>query len=205
MAEWYLVPLAPFFFLGLFAGVLRVCRPLDRPLHRPVEVALGVLVIGAQLAGLDLFRAPGWSLAPRIARTEREDLYRRAAEFLRPRLEPGDTVAASEIGAFGYYCDCRILDTVGLVSPEAVKYYPLPPASYAVNYAVAPDLIRDEAPRYLVSLDVFIRRSFDEAAWFQRDYQAVWHADTAVFGSRRLEVFSRTRPPEREGRSRPDR
>jgi len=196
MAEWYLVPLAPFFFLGLFAGLARLCRPLDRPRRLFAAIALGGLVVAAQLAGLELARSPSWSLVPRIARTEREDLYRRAAEFLRPRLAPGDVVAASEIGALGYYCDCRILDTAGLVSPEAVRYYPLPDDLYAVNYAVAPDLIRDEAPAYLVSLDVFVRRSLEPAQWFRRGYETAWQADTSVFGSRRLVVFRRVTPAE---------
>jgi hypothetical protein len=194
MAEWYLVPLAPFFFLGLFAGLVHLCRPLDRPRRLFAAIALGGLVVVAQVTGLDVARSPSWSLVPRIARTEREDLYRRAAEFLRPQLAPGDVVAASEIGALGYYCDCRILDTAGLVSPEAVRYYPLPDGLYAVNYAVAPDLIRDEAPAYLVSLDVFVRRSLESAQWFRRAYETAWQADTSVFGSRRLVVFRRVTP-----------
>ena len=190
IAEWYLVPLAPLLFLGLFAAIAGVGR--GGAGRRRLAVCLAALVIAAQLSGLELFDRSRWSFAPRAARTEREDLYRRAAEFLRPRLEPGDVVAASEIGALGYYCDCRILDTVGLVSPEAVGYYPLPPDSYVVNYAVSPELIRHAAPRYLVTLDVFTRRSLEPEAWFQREYAPVWQADTSVFASRRLAVFERT-------------
>jgi hypothetical protein len=202
MAEWYLVPLAPFFFLGLFAVILRACRPDEGPLHLGAAAALGALLLAAQLAGIEAVRSPGWSVAPRIARTEREELYRQAALYLRPHLAPADTVAAAEIGAFGYYCDCRILDTVGLVTPEALRYYPLPAASYAVNYAVPPDLIKDAAPRFLVSLDVFIRRSLEDAEWFRRDYERIWHADTAIFGSRGLEVFRRSPAASGGGRSR---
>ncbi len=63
-----------------------------------------------------------------------------------------------------------------------------------MNYAVSPELIRAAAPRYLVSLDAFTRQSLEPAAWFKREYQTVWHADTSVFGSRRLAVFGRIEP-----------
>jgi arabinofuranosyltransferase len=190
MAEWYLVPLAPLLFLGVVAGLVRLSLLAGRA-ARPVGATLAVAVVAAQLAGFGPSRSAPSGLVPRIVATEREDLYREAAKFLRPRLQPGAIVAASEIGALGYYCDCRILDTVGLVSPETIRYYPLPPELYVVNYAVPPRLVRDAAPDYLVSLDVFIRKSLAEADWFRRDYEVVWAADTEVFGSRRLLVFAR--------------
>ena len=123
---------------------------------------------------------------------EREDLYRDAAEHLRPQLKSGDVVAAPEIGALGYYCDCRILDTVGLVSPEALKYYPLPTSMYSVNYAVPPDLIRDTAPAYVVSLDVFVDRSLISAPWFPQQYHLVEQLDAAAFGSTSLLIYRRS-------------
>ena len=203
MAEWYLVPLAPFFFLGIFAGVVGLCRRLPEPLSPSVEAALCVAIILAQAAGLDLGRLPRRSaLVPRVVWTEREELYRKAAEFLRPRLKPGDVVAAPEIGALGYYCDCRILDTIGLVSPETARYYPLPRHMYVVNYAVQQDLIRDTSPTYLASLDIFIRKSLLEAEWFQREYAVVWHEDTTAFVSRRLLVFDRVAPARAPARAR---
>ena len=192
LAEWYLVPLAPLFFLGIFAGLAGVCQAFPDRMATPAMMAVSGMLLIAQLAGLNTAVSSGKNvLVPRVVWTEREDLYRRAAKFLEPRLRPSDVVAAPEIGALGYYCDCRILDTVGLISPEAVKYYPLPAKMYAVNYAVPPDLIRDQKPTYLVSLDVFTRRSLDAAPWFSQEYRLVEQAVTGVFGSRSLLIFHR--------------
>jgi hypothetical protein len=100
-------------------------------------------------------------------------------------------VAASEIGALGYYCDCRILDTVGLVTPEAAKYYPLPPSDYVSNYAIPAELVRELSPAYLVTLDVFIRKSLEGQGWFTGTYRPIWQAATTAFGSESMIVFQR--------------
>ena len=192
MAEWYLVPLAPLFFLGIFGGTVSLCRRFGPPLYPSLAIAVCCVILMSQVAGLNLGRLPGRSaIVPRIVWTEREELYRKAAEFLKPRLRAGEVVAASEIGALGYYCDCQILDTVGLISPEALEYYPLPLSMYVVNYAVPPNLIREKTPTYVVSLDVFIRSSLLRETWFLRDYGLDWEAETRAFGSRRLLVFRR--------------
>jgi arabinofuranosyltransferase len=197
IAEWYLVPLAPFFFLGIFTGLVHLCRRLPTPLSLYTPIALSAVITAAQLAGLNFGRIIGANpLVPRVVWSEREELYRQAAEFIRPRLQPGDVVAAPEIGALGYHCGCRILDTVGLVSPEVAHYYPMPAHMYAVNYAVPPDLIRDKAPAYVVSLDVFIGRSLLTADWFLRDYELIGQARTSAFGSRGLLIFRRIRAAE---------
>lgn len=194
--EWYFVPLLPYYLLGILAGLTSLLRRFAPHAHFAAALTLSLVVVVSQIGGLGLGRLPDRGpLVPIAVTTEREDYYRRAAEFLRPRLKPGDTVAASEIGALGYYCDCRILDTVGLVSPEALAYYPLPDRLYAANYAVPPDLIRDLQPDYIVSLEVFIRHSLTEAEWFREMYRPIWQVDTRVFGSKGLVVFARVTSP----------
>lgn len=191
IAEWYLVPLAPIFFLGIFAGLGPLSRRLPSSVSPAGAVVAACVLVAAQLSGLGSGRL-ATTLVPRVVWNEREQLYRGAAERLRPHLRSGDVVAAPEIGALGYYCDCRILDTVGLVSPEALKYYPLPTSMYTVNYAVPPDLIRDTAPAYVVSLDVFVNRSLIPAPWFPQQYRLVEQVDTAAFGSTSLLIYRRS-------------
>ncbi len=71
--------------------------------------------------------------------------------------------------------------------------YPIPSDQYVVNYAVPVDLIRDLAPDFLVSLDVFIRASLQESDWFKMAYQPIWRQDADMFGSRELIIFARKR------------
>ncbi len=48
--------------------------------------------------------------------------YRQCAEYLNSIQHPDDHVVASEIGAFGYYYNGYVLDSCGLVSPEALPF-----------------------------------------------------------------------------------
>jgi hypothetical protein len=91
---------------------------------------LAILVL--EVSSLNWGRDPTLPLAlPLNVWSEREDLYYQAADFLRGKVSKQDLVAASEIGALGYSCDCRILDTVGLVSPGLQDYYPLRQISWS--------------------------------------------------------------------------
>jgi len=123
-------------------------------------VTLAILLVVCEAFGLNLSRNPARPFfAPLSVWDEREQLYRQAALFLQPLLSPESVVAASEIGALGYYCDCRILDTVGLVSPQALAYYPLPPEDTPALNAIPEGLIQDQRPEFVVSLEVFVRET----------------------------------------------
>ena len=98
--------------------------------------------------------------APEMAWFKLELMYRRAAASLTPQLQPGDVVAAGDIGMVGWVTKAPILDTIGLISPEAVSYYPLDPSLLVINYAIAPDLIRDLQPDYLITHSLMIAASY---------------------------------------------
>ncbi len=190
MAEWYLVPVAPVLLLGLVAGSIVASRRLPRGASVAAGAALALVL--AQAAGWSWGRVvDGEAPRPRIVRVEREELYREAALFLRPRLGAEDVVAAPEIGSLGYHCRCRILDTAGLVSPRALRYYPLAPDLHVVNQAVPPGLVRDERPAWIVTLDVFAARSLLAAPGLADQYQVERAAPARAFGSRSLLVLRR--------------
>ena len=48
-------------------------------------------------------------------------LFRPLADYCKESVAEGTTIEASDIGAVGYYCNARILDTMGLVWPEALR------------------------------------------------------------------------------------
>ena len=81
---------------------------------------------------------------PRTGSSQRPDW--RAADVVRSHAAPGDTLCAGDIGVLGYRTGLRILDTVGLVTPESTRHYPADPAIYVINYAIPAGLMADLYP-----------------------------------------------------------
>lgn len=196
LAEWYFPPLMPIHILLVLAGLRIFLRRVTPHAASLGGVTLIAFLVTCQLLGFNLGRdasRPVWM--PIASWTEREQLYRQAAEFLRARIDREAIVAAPEIGALGYYCDCRVLDTVGLVSPEALDHYPLPIASVSSLNAVPASLMRDLAPDYLVSLEIFLRPLVLDDAWFQANYRRIWSAPSSAFGSHGMLIYERVSAP----------
>jgi hypothetical protein len=171
---------------GLRAALLRFAPHA----HRPAAGTIGVALIVCEALGLNLGRDRSRPfLTPLSVWDEREQIYREAARFLEPLLSPDSVVAASEIGALGYYCDCRILDTVGLISPVSLAYYPLPPEDSPGLNAIPEGLIRDRAPEFVVTLELFIRETLLDDPWFDTHYVPIWRAETDAFGSDGMLIF----------------
>jgi hypothetical protein len=100
-------------------------------------------------------------------------------------------IAAGDVGALGYFSNARILDTVGLMSPEASAYYPLDPALYVINYAVPPQLILDKQPDYVVLLEVYGRSGLLADPHFLSAYQLVQAIPTDIYDSEGMLVWRR--------------
>ena len=92
----------------------------------------------------------------------------------------------------GYYTGLRILDTVGLNSPQSSRYYPFDPKAYAINYAIPPDLILDEQPDYLVILEIYGRKALLLDPRFHQAYSLGKTIPTDMYGSRGMLIFERT-------------
>lgn len=162
---WYVVPLTPFYMLGIAATL--------RFLARHVSRHLATLAVAAFIAwtvyGLALSTRNGHVfVTPRGFTLAREDAYREAADALASYLRPHAVVALQEIGTFGYFSGAPILDVGGLVSPAARRFYPLPKRD-----AIPAGLIREQRPEWVVSFDVFVRGPLENAPWFRREYHLV--------------------------------
>lgn len=127
--------------------------------------------------------------APEMAWYKLELLYRQAADFVTPQLKPGAVLAAGDVGVLGYYTNARILDTVGLNSPEALDYYPLDQSYYVINYAIAPDLILDQQPDWIVILEVYGRNGLLRDQRFQAQYELAHKIPTDIYGSDGMLIF----------------
>jgi hypothetical protein len=193
--RWYLAPPLPFYFLGIFLGFERLSQDLRTSL--PALVATGVAV---------LLTLNGWTLhpdhgpdrpAPEMAFIRLELLYQQVGEDLRGQIAPDEVLAAGDVGALGYYSGARILDTVGLISPQSVAYYPLPDSFYVINYAMPPDLIIELEPDFLVLLEVYGREGLLRDAEFLSTYRLLETLPTDLYGSHGMLIYGRRWDPPR--------
>ncbi len=118
--EWYRTPPYPVFFLfAALGGALLI----DRVAGGRARAAASVARIGALLLlAAGAARLPAtWSLWDRSTARMR-GAHGEVAAWLRAHAAPDHRVACGDIGLIGLECGARILDTVGLVSPEVVPY-----------------------------------------------------------------------------------
>ena len=119
----------------------------------------------------------------------REEVYARAAASLA--LRPDETVAAPEVGALGWATRARVLDTMGLVSPEALAWLEQPMGE---GGSIPPRLLRRTDAAALVVLDRFLEPSLaaDPGA-LDRWSEVARYPAYAWGGPRTVRVFRRVR------------
>jgi hypothetical protein len=206
--RWYLAPILPMYTLCILYGVHGLLGDLAIALaqrsslapvfvRRAVRAVEGLLALSAVVMLLN-----AWTLhpdhgpdrpAPEMAWFKLEQLYRRATLHLvdTQPVTHETRIAAGDIGVIGYLSGARILDTVGLVSPEAVGYYPLPEAAHAMTYAVSTDLIMDGRPDYAILLEVYVRNTLQRSETFAEEYEVYRRWPTDIYGSKGLLVYRR--------------
>jgi hypothetical protein len=193
--DWYLVPLVPWYLLlsglGLYQYYLwlekLVARRREKSLpvlHMLVSPALILLIV---VCAVNQFQAyDGWR-----ARISSPVYYQEAARLIESRLKPTDTIIAPEIGMLGYFAKARIFDSVGLISPGALKYYPVPPNELASNNAIPSRMVLEVKPEYVISLELFVRNSLKLSPEFMSTYTLLYKVSTNQYGSDGLLVFVR--------------
>ena len=183
--DWYLVPLVPWYLLLIGLGLAQLVEILPGPkklwANGILTLFVGISLVN-QLQAYDFGRS----------RMQSPEHYREAANFLAPRLKPGQTIVAPEIGMLGYFAPtARIFDSVGLVSPEALKYYPVPKNELASNNAVPSRMVLEQKPEYVISLELFVRNSLKLSPEFQANYTLLQKIPTNTYGSDGLLIFIR--------------
>ena len=205
--RWYLSPPLTFYFLGILSGILALSDGVVLALGRRLvgeewSARFGrsgrwAVIIFVMLALVSLGNAwtlhppgPPDRLAPRMAWIELETLYQQVAKDLQDELaSSGGQLAAGDIGALGWTTGAPILDLVGLVSPQAKAYYPLPDEAYVANYAVSTDYVLDEQPEFIVILEVYGRNSLARSSSFAAAYQLWRSYPTDIYDSTAMQVF----------------
>jgi hypothetical protein len=185
--RWYLVPPLPLYILGITLGLATLSQGLKRP---------SILIVFSLIFTLSTLNA--WTLrmdhgparpAPEMAYIKLEELYIQAVSDLKPIIGEGETIAAGDIGAVGYYSQAPILDLVGLISPQTSEYFPLSEDQYVINYAIPAQLVLDFKPDYLIMLEVYGRHTLLQDPTFQRTYALYKEYPTTIYGSHAMLVF----------------
>ncbi len=198
--RWYLTPPLPAYFFFILAGLDHLLgaifglqkHPAARVRKLVSAVLLFVLPLITTLSEWRIHPDHGPDRpAPDMAYIQLELLYRQAAGVVRPLLGPGAVLAAGDVGVLGFETSARILDTVGLNSPESLRYYPLSPELYEINYAVAPDLILDEKPDAIIILEVYGRKGLLKDQRFLNSYRMVETIPTDMYGSRGMLIYEK--------------
>ena len=204
--RWYLTPPLPFYFLCFFMGNLTFWEQLFHGFSRryprltswtlPTQIFFTIF-----LPTLLIF--PTWNLhpdhgqdrlAPEMAYIQLELHYEKAADFLKahsPIPLHQITIAAGDVGVLGYRTNAKILDTVGLNSPQTLAYYPLATEMYVINYAIPTQLILDELPEYVIMLEVYGRKTLLASKEFLSSYRLIYQIDTDIYGSKGLLIFEK--------------
>jgi hypothetical protein len=210
--RWYLTPPLPAYILAILIGLDQVLgsiwgsnsrKRLTHPAPPfPVKEAgtggLGfprIQIVFFILLAPALLSLRGWVAhtdhglsrpTPEMAWYQLELLYRQAADTLIPRLGPdpsANVLAAGDVGVLGFFTKAKILDTVGLNTPQSLPYYPLEPDLYTINYAIPPDLILDHMPDYIVILEVYGRAGLLKEPGFWDSYELLQKIPTDIYGS----------------------
>jgi hypothetical protein len=179
--EWYAMPFVPLTFIIGAVG-------LEKALGRRLAASLLVALAAWQGA---VWLASGTPMFP--YQDQRIALYREAARWLNTQGSGSSYIAASEIGVIGYTIPAaRILDTVGLVSPEAVKFRAGRRAISEIGYDDgSTDLVLAMRPDYIVSLDSLGPSAMEASPIFRKEYRKVYEKPTEVFDSTSLQIWER--------------
>lgn len=160
---WYYLPLMPGLLLYWFMGANWLIHKIGP--QKRYSLLAGFSIILLVVPGLLMTLWPGWALQ----RTIEKEFFQMCAAT-SPKVRTGQMILAPDIGVIGWcHSSAKILDPIGLVSPESLPYLP-----ERVNQELfSPRLIQDFQPDWIISREEFSGQFLDEA-WFQADYTLVW-------------------------------
>jgi hypothetical protein len=125
---------------------------------------------------------------------EREYDYYQLTQWLGSQIPAGTTIIMPEVGVLGYYMShITVIDGAGLVSPQAVAYFPVPENERldAAIGAIPRGLVRDYQPDMVITLDFFVVNGLLTDEWFQENYTLIYQQDELTIEHGELLIYAR--------------
>jgi len=167
--SWYYLPLLPGLLITLFSVIwfLPISRIKIRLMMSAILAAV-LLLIPAVLHQAH----PGWPLS-----RARETAFWSACRVVKENTSKEAVILAPDIGVIGWCLEeASILDPIGLVSPQALRFSKdLPP-----DQLISPQMIKDEKPDYIISLDQFIHSGIRQDEFFNQSYQIIYDKEVTI-------------------------
>jgi len=113
--DWHMAAVAWIFCMGAAIGLEKLARVPQKPWGYILASVLLLIFITMS------FKIACQQRAYDISLKSRACFYQRAGIWLRENTSPQAKVAASEIGILGYYSQRKIIDRVGLISPDIAQ------------------------------------------------------------------------------------
>ncbi len=132
IAPWYFMSIYPIYLLLVSIGTGKVWQWLGK--WKPAA-GFGLVLAGIALLPSFLEHSAGLWDELQEHKTKSE-LKKEAAEWLKENGQPPISVSSTDIGYLGYYCDCEVVDLLGLVVPRPIRYpgYRLMMLTYHPHY-----------------------------------------------------------------------
>ena len=119
----YQIPLLPWFPLLAVLAAGDVYERLIARFRPRRSVALGVLaVIIAALSLPQLANTVRWREVLIESARNQQEMHDTVGRWLGDNTAPGETIATMDVGAIGFYSDRRIIDLLGILTPEVMPY-----------------------------------------------------------------------------------
>ncbi|MEO0157079.1 MAG: hypothetical protein ABIL07_08185, partial [candidate division WOR-3 bacterium] len=198
--RWYLTPPLPFYFFSILFGLEKLISDVTKALKPKPELYLLISII--------IFTYPfvstitEWTIkpdhgnqtpTPRMAFIKLELLYAEISDIILSdnHFNKNCVIAAGDVGVLGFLTGARILDTVGLNTPQSLKYYPIPREDYVINYAIPAKLILNEKPDYIVFPDIYGKNTILKTTEIHNSYEVIYSIPTTIYGSENLILMKR--------------
>lgn len=168
---WYFVPLVP----GLLISYLAIIRFAPFGSRKVKIFSAAILPIFLiMIPQILLVKMPNWPLS----RAREKAFFDLCGEFSDNDMSD-KLILAPDIGVIGWcFEEVRILDPIGLVSPEAIPIIEdLPP-----EQLVTEKLVTEENPDFVISLDQFINPYLLDSYYFQENYEQIYEKEVDMVG-----------------------